>query len=81
MQLDLFPTSLHLRCIDPTKNKRRFYRLSVQANLFGEWELVREWGRIGRSGRVRHDIFTSAGVALDALKAMAEQKRKRGYLQ
>lgn len=45
-QLDLFPTDLHMRCIDPASKKRRFYALSVQRTLFGEWALVREWGRM-----------------------------------
>jgi len=80
MQLDLFPTSLHLRCIDPSKNKRRFYSLSVQRTLFGEWELVREWGRIGRAGRMRHDPYRSAGEALDALRTLARTKSRRGYV-
>jgi WGR domain len=31
----------------------RFYRLDVQANLFGEWSFIREFGHIGRAGRVR----------------------------
>lgn len=35
VQLDLFPTDLHLRCVDPA-NKRRFYALSVQRTLFNE---------------------------------------------
>ncbi len=51
MQLDLFPTDLHLTCIDPEHNKWRFYALSVQPTLFGDWVLVREWGRIGAGGR------------------------------
>ncbi len=43
VQLDLFPTSVHLCCIDPQRNKRRFYRLSVQPTLVGECSLVKEW--------------------------------------
>lgn len=66
-QLDLFPTDLHLRCIDPASNKRRFYALSVQRTLFSEWALVREWGRIGGGGRLRSDLYPSAGPALDVL--------------
>ena len=79
MQLDLFPTDLHLRCIDPVRNRRRFYALSVQRNLFGEWVLVREWGRIGRGGRIKAQPFSSAGPALDALRELARQKTRRGY--
>jgi predicted DNA-binding WGR domain protein len=80
MQLDLFPTDLHLTCIDPASNKRRFYHLSIQPTLFGEWVLVREWGRIGRGGgRLRADLYASAGQALDALNELARQKGRRGY--
>lgn len=79
MQLDLFPTDLHLVCIDPAANKRRFYALSVQPTLFGEWALMREWGRIGQGGRLRSDLYPSAGEALDALGALAANKLRRGY--
>lgn len=80
MQLDMFPIQIRLQCIDPAKNKRRFYSMQIQSTLFGEWELVREWGRIGRAGRVRHDTYPSAGLALDALSALGQIKRRRGYL-
>jgi len=79
MQLDLFPTDLHLRCIDPACNKRRFYVLSIHSTLFGDWVLVREWGRIGRGGRMRRDVFSSAGEAINALQALARTKQRRGY--
>ena len=36
--------SMHLRRIDPDRNMARFYAMSVQPNLFGEWALLREWG-------------------------------------
>lgn len=78
-QLDMFPTTIRLQCVDPAKNKRRFYMMQVQPTLFGEWELVREWGSIGRAGRVRCDAYPSAGPALDALSALKRQKGRRGY--
>ena len=34
--------------IDNSKNERRFYRMDITPGLFGDWGLVREWGRIGR---------------------------------
>ncbi|RAH96280.1 polymerase [Acuticoccus sediminis] len=79
VQLDLFPIDLHLRCIDRSSNKHRFYALSVQRTLFGEWALVREWGRIGVSCRLRRDLYPSAGSAVDALIELSRQKTTRGY--
>ena len=32
------------------RRMHRYYRLTVERNLFGEWSLVREWGRIGQPG-------------------------------
>ena len=63
----------------PTKNIARFYRLAVLPNLFGEWTLVREWGRIGQGGRIRLDCFATHEQALVALLALEARKRQRGY--
>ena len=38
---------------DADKRMHRFYRMDVQPNLFGEWCLMREWGRIGSTGQMR----------------------------
>ena len=34
----------------PAQKMARFYRMAVMPNLFGEWTLLREWGRIGQGG-------------------------------
>lgn len=79
-QRDLFSLNVQLRCIDPAQNKRRFYRMSVHRNLFGEWVLIREWGRIGRAGRLKSECFTSSATAATALDALARSKARRGYV-
>lgn len=60
---------MDLSKIDPAKNMRRFYRLSVEPTLFGDFALVREWGRVGaKRGRTREEWHASAQnaeVALD----------------
>ena len=38
--------------IDPSKNKWRFYSVQLARNLFGDWSIMREWGRIGSPGRI-----------------------------
>lgn len=76
------PTAHHehlLRHIDPARNMARFYLVSVGRSLFGDFSVVREWGRIGTIGRVRVDLFETEQAALDAFDAIKRIKRKRGY--
>lgn len=78
-QFEIFPDRLHLRRIEPAKNMRRFYLMTVQRDLFGGASLIREWGRIGSSGQMRVDHHADEGHAVDALADMVTAKRKRGY--
>ncbi len=71
----------HLEKIDPAKNTARYYRMSVLPNLFGEWTLRREWGRIGRSGQVRMDLFRSQVEAESALETLTDAKQKRDHVK
>lgn len=78
-QFDVFPTDLHLRRFDPVRNMRRFYKMTVQPDLFGSASLIRVWGRIGTRGRQMIDTYPDEGMALSALMALATEKRRRGY--
>jgi predicted DNA-binding WGR domain protein len=64
---------------DPAKNQARFYNLILLPNLFGEWTLYREWGRIGQGGKVRMEWFGSEDEAKVALVTLEVAKRRRGY--
>lgn len=79
IQLDVFPTDVQMRRTDPARNMRRFYRLSVQRDLFGGASLVREWGRIGFRGQMLIEHHSDEGRAVTALMKMAALKRRRGY--
>ncbi|WP_092884165.1 WGR domain-containing protein [Roseicitreum antarcticum] len=49
---------MDLKRIDRLSNACRFYRMEIVPGLFGDWSLMREWGRIGQSGQPhegRHD--------------------------
>jgi predicted DNA-binding WGR domain protein len=70
---------IHLEKHDPDKNLARYYRMSVHPNLFGEWTLQREWGRIGQGGRVRLDLFRSEAEAERALSVLEGVKQRRAY--
>ena len=63
-QMDLFPTHVDLRCVDRAANKYRFYSLSVQPTLFGDWILIKQWGRTGCPGKIRHEHHETVTTAL-----------------
>lgn len=64
---------------EPKANVNRFYRMEIVRGLFGDWGLVREWGRNGRSGQMRTDWFEEEAQAKDARFKLHMQKAKRGY--
>jgi predicted DNA-binding WGR domain protein len=66
------------RC-DRSCNMARFYVLRVDENLFGEYSLTREWGRIGRRGRLASSFHANKGEARTALGEWLRVKRRRGY--
>jgi len=78
-QLEIFPTTLDLRRIDLALNMRRYYRLSVQRDLFGRACLIREWGRIGTRGQSLIESHEDEGRAITSLMRLAAQKQRRGY--
>lgn len=72
---------IHLERLDPDNNLARYYRMSVQPNLFGEWTLQRECGRIGQGGRIRLDLFRNEAEAEHALCTLGSTKQRRAYEQ
>ena len=66
--------------IKSTINMKRFYRMSVQPNLFGGFSLVRTWGRIGNRGQVRIDLYNCETTALVARDRLLHRKQRRGYV-
>lgn len=79
MQLDLFPDAVHLESVDPTRNRARFYGITVELDLFSNWLLVKRWGRIGTVGRSATHVLHSPVEALGMLGRAAESKGRRGY--
>lgn len=77
--MEVFPTTVDLKRIDPSLNMRRFYRMSVHPDLFGGVSLVREWGRIGYRGQMLIEKHPDEGRAVTALMKLAATKKRRGY--
>jgi predicted DNA-binding WGR domain protein len=62
---------------DRARRMHRYYRLDVQPNLFGEWCLMRERGRIGSSGgQLRSLPFATEQEAEAALAKAATRETK-----
>lgn len=58
----------------------RFYCLEVARDLFGQWCLIRRYGRIGtRGGQVRLDAFPDEDAARQARDRLQSAKLRRGY--
>ena len=72
-------SGITLNRVDPENNLARFYFMDVSPTLFGDWVLLREWGRIGQSGQKRWDWFTDEKAALSALQGIQKQKERKGY--
>lgn len=73
---------VRLEKINPDLRQRRYYVMQIARTLFGEWCVIRHWGRIGTAGGQQMtdyvDTFEDAVLNLNALR---KQKRKRGYLE
>lgn len=65
--------------IQNTAPKRRFYRVEVSYNLFGEYAVMREWGLVGAKGRQMLNWFANLRDACAAADHWQKQANRRGY--
>lgn len=70
-------TGAYLERHDPARGMARLYTVGLAPTLFGEWALVREWGRIGSPGTVRADWFGTEEDARAVGKALTSHKSRR----
>ena len=68
-----------LRRFDPAKNMARFYAVTVHPTHFGEWAVVRRWGRVNTDGRRAETWFDELSPALACADQHAASMRRRGY--
>jgi predicted DNA-binding WGR domain protein len=66
--------------LEASCNMARYYVLAIEPSLFGDATLIREWGRIGRPGQRRIELYESQSSAVEALETWLQRKRRRGYL-
>lgn len=77
--MTLYPFQLYCQRVDANRNMARYYMLSIQTTLFGEAAVVRAWGRIGKRGGEKRDVFANEREAAAHFLELARQKRNRGY--
>jgi predicted DNA-binding WGR domain protein len=70
---------MYLERRDIARNMARYYCLTVERNLFGEFSLVRTWGRIGHHGRQKIELYNTLDAAQASLHWKVRQKHRRGY--
>jgi predicted DNA-binding WGR domain protein len=70
---------IYLERHDAARNIARYYCLVVERNLFGEWSLMRAWGRVGQTGRMHADLYDTHEAAQLALNEKLQEKRRKGY--
>lgn len=73
------PDTMLIR-IDPTRNMRRFYSMTIQPNLFGGLSMMWEWGWIGSSGQLRIKLFNYEQSAIEAQHRLHQSKQNRGHV-
>lgn len=59
----------------------RYVQLTLQPDLFGGWELLRESGQIGGRAQLRRELFLSQDDASHAFEKARDAQLKRGFQQ
>jgi predicted DNA-binding WGR domain protein len=67
------------RC-DPSCNMARYDVQAIEPSLFGTATLTRQWGRIGRPGQRRIELYDSHSQAAERLESWLKRKSRRGYV-
>ena len=57
----------------------RYVQLTLQPDLFGGWELLRESGQIGGRAQLRRELFLSQHDADHAFLKARDAQLKRGF--
>ncbi|MET1024261.1 MAG: WGR domain-containing protein [Pseudoxanthomonas sp.] len=57
----------------------RYLQLTLQPDLFGGWELLRETGQIGGRGQLRREQYLAQPEATAAFEKLRDAHLKRGF--
>jgi hypothetical protein len=61
--------------------KARYYRVVLEKDLFGVWNLIACWGGLhSRRGGMRVTALASLDAGVAAVDGIAKRRRQRGYV-
>lgn len=69
----------YLTRIDPERNMARWYSVHLQPTLFGEWSVIRSWGRLEQRGQSLERVCETEEEARNLVGYIKAKKLKRGY--
>jgi len=62
------------------RKQTRHYSCEVRQNLFGQWVVIRRWGRVSAvQGQCIEEVCDRYEEGVETFKAVAKQRAKRGY--
>jgi predicted DNA-binding WGR domain protein len=64
---------------NPARNIDRFYVVAIMPSLFGDWTVLREWGRRGSAGTVRLTSYERRDDAETAQRRTIKRRLQHGY--
>ncbi len=64
----------------PPGEAPRYLQLTLQPDLFGGWELLRESGQVGGRTQLRRDQYLLQAEATAAFEKARDTQLKRGFL-
>ena len=68
-------TVAHLQAHDVTRHLHRFYRIEYGQDLFGQWIVEINYGRVGCKGRSLVTLFDSQKDALSYVKQSLKRRQ------
>ena len=76
----IYVEHIYLECVIPEKNRNAYYRIMSGQDLFG-FKLIRSWGRIGTSEKVRlQKRFTSEKEMKKVVRRILNVRLAHGYI-
>jgi predicted DNA-binding WGR domain protein len=70
---------IHLVRTDTKRNMARYYHLSLEPSLFGDYSVLQNWGRLGTHGQVRVALYVDRRSAMEHFLDITKKKKARGY--